>query len=85
MKKDFSIRNEVEVMLTEKLEMEMTSQQIDDVVEAIELHETFLSTVGLFVAKGIKEIAEKEKMTVDDERLDYQINKNREFINYKDL
>lgn len=82
---DFSIRNEVELTLEEKLDIEMTEKQIDDVMEAIELNDTFLSVIGLFVTKGIKEIAEKENIPLDHDKLEQELSSNRKFIKAEDL
>lgn len=82
--KDFSIRYEVEVML-EDMGVKMTPGQINDVMYEIELHDTFLGVVGLFIARGIKEIAEKEKIEMDEREIQHQLRVNRESINYDDL
>jgi hypothetical protein len=82
--KDFSIRIEVEAML-ENIGLEMTSRQISDVVEATEMYDTFLSVIGLFVAKGIKEIAERDGLPLDESEIEHQFKVNREGINYSDL
>lgn len=84
MAKDFSIRYEVKVML-EDMGVTMTEKQIDDIVEAIEQYDTFLGVIGLFVAKGIKEIAERDQVSFDNEEIEHQLIANRKFINYDDL
>ncbi|WP_158211541.1 hypothetical protein [Alkalihalobacterium alkalinitrilicum] len=42
-------------------------------METIELYDTFDSIVGLFVAKGIKETAERDKIPFEREVLEYQL------------
>jgi hypothetical protein len=83
-KKDFSIRVEVESMLGD-LGVEMSQGQIDDVVESVEMYETFLGVVGLFVAKGIKEVAKRDGLSLDEGKIEHQFNNNRESINHDDL
>jgi hypothetical protein len=84
-KKDFSLRYEVEIMLDETFNVEMTKDQIDDVVEAIENYDTFLNLIGLFAVKGIEEIAERDNIKIDQEEVKYQLRVCREGINHIDL
>jgi hypothetical protein len=84
-KKDFSIRHEVEVIAKETLGLELTTEQVDDVVNEIEDYDTFLSIVSLFVTKGIMDMAKKENIKLDQEEMDYQLGACRQGINFNDL
>lgn len=83
-KKDFSIRIEVETML-EDIGTKMSQEQIDDVVAAVEEYDTFLGVVGLFVAKGIEEIAERDGIPLNEEKIQHELDINRKSIDYNDL
>lgn len=83
-KKDFSIRIEVEAML-ENMNMKMTEEQIDEVINEIQMYDTFLNTVALFVTKSIKDVFEKQKETYDVEEIEYQIQACRNSIYTSDL
>lgn len=84
MQKDFSIKLEVKAML-ENINMEMTEEQIDEVVEEIEQYDTFLSIVRLFVTKGIIDTCEKNKLHYDKEEIQYLIAECSRVINPGDL
>lgn len=83
-KKDFSVRVEVETMAGE-MGVELTPEQVDDVVNAIEEYDTFLSVVSLFVTKGIKEVAERDGVAFDETAIEEKLNKDRQGINQDDF
>lgn len=84
-KVDFSIREEVKIMLKEKLNIEMSEKEIDEVIFEIEQYDTFLSIVGLFVAKGIKDVCEKTNKSFDIKKIEDQLKINSKGININDL
>lgn len=83
-KKDFSLRIEVETMLDD-VNVELSEEQISDVVEDIELHETFLSVVGLYVVKGIENVAKRENIPFNEEEIEHKVMVNRKGINHSEL
>jgi len=80
-KTDFSIRNEVEVIAKEILNLNLTTEQINQVLSEIEQYDTFLTVVSLFVFKGIQDTG----IEVDKEELEHQLRACRSMINYNDL
>lgn len=83
-KKDFSVRVEVEAMAG-GMGVQLTPGQVDDVVDAIQEYDTFLSVVGLFVTKGIQEVAERDGIPVDETVVEEKLNKDRQGINQEDF
>jgi len=81
---DFSIREEVKATL-QNLGMEMTEEQIDEVVDEVQQHDTFLSVVSLFVLKGTKDVLDSNKVKYDQEKMEQQIIKAVRGINPYDL
>lgn len=83
-KKDFSIRIEVEAML-ENMNMKMTEEQIDEVIDEIQQYDTFLSITALFVAKSIRDVFENKGLDYDNEEIGYQIQQCSRAINPEHL
>ncbi|PTY93038.1 hypothetical protein [Heyndrickxia sporothermodurans] len=84
MSNDFSIREEVRAAL-QNLEMKMTEEQIDEVVDEIQQYDTFLSVVSLFVLKGTKDVLDSNKVKYDQEKIEQQIIMAVRGINPDDL
>ena len=80
---DIFIRFEVEQMLN-NVGITMSDKQIDDVIGELE-HDTFQSIIGLFIAKGIETVAERENIPFNEEEIQHQLDVNRSGINFSEL
>lgn len=82
---EFSIKEEVKVVLKEKLGMDMSEEQVNDVVETVTTNESFLSFLNILIVKGIKEVSERDNIPVNEDEIEKQIFVSRESINYDEF
>lgn len=85
MKKDYSIRYEIEVALEETFNVKFTEEQVDRVLADIESSDTLLNVISLFVLKGIEEVAKEDNIELNEEELEYQYHVTRLGIDYSDI
>jgi hypothetical protein len=84
-KLDFSLRKEIEIVSKETLGLNLTDEQIDEVLDEMTQYDTFLNIVSLFVYKGIQDMAKFQNIQLDEEKMEHQLSACRQGIRYEDL
>lgn len=63
----------------------MSEEQVDQVVDAVSEHESFLAVVGRYIIRGIEEVAKEHQVPYKEDKLRGQFVLEGRGINYEEI